>query len=73
MIDRDDRTDEEIKINEDKNIIVLSKRHIKSYLLDDEIIKKFIYINNQDKYTEIQSLIKMLLQIVLIEEIQKMI
>lgn len=29
LIDRDDRTDEEIKINEDKNIIVLSKRHIK--------------------------------------------
>ena len=27
-------------------------------MLDDEIIKKFIYINNQDKYTEIQSLIK---------------
>lgn len=42
-------------------------------MLDDEIIKKFIYINNQDKYTEIQPLIKMLLQIVLIEEIQKMI
>lgn len=58
LIDRDDMTDEEIKINEGKNIIVLSKRHIESYLLDDEIIKKFIYNNNPEKYIEIQSLIK---------------
>ncbi|TXJ36445.1 ATP-binding protein [Brachyspira aalborgi] len=58
LLDRDDMTDEEVKVNEEKNIIVLSKRHIESYLLDDEIIKKFIDNNKPEKYTEIQSLIK---------------
>lgn len=41
LIDRDDRSEEEIKENLEKGIRVLSRRHIESFLLDDEILKKW--------------------------------
>lgn len=40
LVDRDDKSTEEIKELNDSEIKVLSKRHIESYLLDDEIISK---------------------------------
>ena len=47
MIDRDDLSDGEIKQYEQQdNIIILSKRHLESYLLDDEIIKLFCSSKN---------------------------
>lgn len=41
IIDRDDRSTEEIEDLNDKGIRVLSKREIENYLLDEEIIKKW--------------------------------
>ena len=41
LVDRDDRSEEEINENLEKGIKVLSRRHIESYLLDDEILKKW--------------------------------
>ena len=41
MIDRDDRSDEEIKDAEKNGIKVLGRRHIESYLLDDEVLVKW--------------------------------
>lgn len=41
LIDRDDRSEGEIKENLEKGIRVLSRRHIESFLLDDEILKKW--------------------------------
>lgn len=40
IIDRDDRTDEEIKTLRAKNIRVLSRRTIESYLLDDQVLQQ---------------------------------
>lgn len=40
LVDRDDRSEKEIKELNDSGIKVLAKRHIESYLLDDEIISK---------------------------------
>ncbi len=41
VIDRDDRSDEEIKDAEKNGIKVLGRRHIESYLLDDEVLVKW--------------------------------
>jgi predicted ATPase len=38
VVDRDDRSDQEIKDLADKEIRVLSRRHIESYLFDDEVL-----------------------------------
>ena len=40
VVDRDDRSPNEIKELEKEGIKVLSRRHIESYLLSDEIVKK---------------------------------
>lgn len=40
LVDRDERSPEEIEELKEKDIKVLDKRHIECYLLDDEIIKK---------------------------------
>lgn len=53
LVDRDDRTEEEITELSNKNIRTLSKRHLEAYLLDDEVIKKLcISQNQQDKIDE---------------------
>lgn len=53
LVDRDDRTDSEVEDLLKKNIKVLSKRHLESYLLDDSIIKKLCIKNNmEDKIEE---------------------
>lgn len=53
LVDRDDRTEQEISELSDKNIRTLSKRHLEAYLLDDEIIKKLcISQDQQDKIDE---------------------
>ncbi len=40
VIDRDDRTDEEIKTLQQQGVRVLNRRHIESYLLDDDILTR---------------------------------
>ncbi|CAI9674270.1 AAA family ATPase [Elizabethkingia anophelis] len=40
IVDRDDKSDEEVVENLEKGIKTLDKRHIESYILDDEIITK---------------------------------
>lgn len=40
LVDRDDKSDQEVKNCQDNGIRVLSRRHMESYLLDDELIKK---------------------------------
>lgn len=52
FVDRDDKSDDEIKELEQKGIRVLKKRHIECYLLDDEIIEKLCRI--QDKEDKIE-------------------
>ncbi len=53
LIDRDDKSVGEIEELTSKNIKVLKKRHIESYLLDDEIIRKLcIKYGKEDKYEE---------------------
>lgn len=50
LVDRDDKSPEEIAELRGKNIKVLAKRHIESYLLDDEILTKLCNsTNNADK------------------------
>lgn len=51
LIDRDDLSDDEAKQYEQDNVIVLSKRHLESYLLDDEIIKLFCSSKNTKENT----------------------
>lgn len=41
IIDRDDRSENEVEELSEKGIKVLDRRHLESYLLDDEIIKKW--------------------------------
>ena len=53
IIDRDDKSNEEIKDLNKRGIKVLQKRHIECYLLDDEIIKKLCCSQNkEDKIAE---------------------
>lgn len=47
LIDRDDRTQAEIDELQQKGIKVLSRRHIESYLLDDEVLDKWCEKTNQ--------------------------
>lgn len=54
IVDRDERSEDEIKELNNQNIHVLSRRHLESYLLDDEIIRKLCIQNNGlDKYDTI--------------------
>lgn len=42
LLDRDDKSTEEIVKLRDKGFFVLKRRHIESYLFDDEVIKKLV-------------------------------
>lgn len=48
IVDRDDRSPEEIADLNSDGIKVLSKRHLECYLLDDEVLKKWCTVNHQD-------------------------
>ncbi|MDR0671373.1 MAG: AAA family ATPase, partial [Oscillospiraceae bacterium] len=51
VIDRDDRSVEEVAVLNDKGIHVLSLRNLESYILDDEIIEKLCaLVDKVDKY-----------------------
>ncbi len=53
LVDRDDKSNEEIKDLNKRGIKVLQKRHIECYLWDDEIIKKLCCSKNkEDKIAE---------------------
>ena len=53
IVDRDDRSAQEVKELEDKGIKTLSGRHLETYLLDDSVIKKLCKVNHkEDKYEE---------------------
>ena len=49
LIDRDDRSDEEVKSLGTSGIKVLSRRHIECYLFDEEIIKKLCHKYGKDE------------------------
>ncbi len=54
IVDRDDRSPEEVDDLNSEGIKVLSKRHLECYLLDDEVLTKWCTANNQDdKITDI--------------------
>ena len=55
LIDRDDRNNEEIKDLNSQGIKVLSRRHLESYLLDDEVLKK--WCDSVDKSDKKQDLL----------------
>lgn len=55
LIDRDDRTEEEIADLKEKGVCVLSKRHIESYLLDDSVLKK--WCKNSEKEEKIDEVL----------------
>ena len=53
LVDRDDKSEEEINELKAKGIKVLKKRHVECYLLDDEIITKLCQSQKkEDKITE---------------------
>lgn len=53
VVDRDDRTEQEVKELEQKGIRVLKKRNLESYLLDDSIIKKLCdSVGKSEEYEE---------------------
>lgn len=57
LIDRDDRSSEEIGDLETKGIKVLSRRHIESYLLDEEVLTKWCSsIGQEGKAEELLSI-----------------
>lgn len=47
IIDRDNRSPEEITELNEKGIKVLSKRHLECYLLDDEVLRKWCEVNGK--------------------------
>ena len=53
IVDRDDRSDQEIEELSKKGIKVLSKRNLESYLLDDTVIKKLCEsVGQPEKYED---------------------
>lgn len=53
VVDRDDRSDQEVADLLKKNIKTLSRRHLEAYLLDDSIIEKLCIREKQpDKYSD---------------------
>ena len=53
VIDRDDRSPDEISDLNAEGIKVLSKRHLECYLLDDEVLRKWCLVNGKsDKISE---------------------
>ena len=57
VIDRDDRSPEEIADLEKEGIKVLSRRHIESYLVDDMVLKK--WCNSVEKQNEVTKLLEL--------------
>ena len=54
IVDRDDRSPEEISDLNQQGIRVLSRRHIEAFLLDDDVLKKWcVNVGKQEKETEI--------------------
>ena len=54
LIDRDDRSSDEIADLESDGVKVLSRRHIESYLLDDEVLKKWcVDVGRQEKIPDL--------------------
>jgi predicted ATPase len=53
LIDRDDMNEVEITKLRSKNIKVLSKRHIESYLWDDEVLTKLCEVENKQEMTKL--------------------
>lgn len=49
LVDRDDLSDEEVEALNLKGIKTLSRRHIESYLFDDEVIAKLCNINGRSE------------------------
>jgi hypothetical protein len=58
LIDRDDRSAEEIEELKKQGILVLSLRTLESYLLEDEIIEKLCTVCNQPEKIDIIKAIK---------------
>lgn len=56
LLDRDDKSADEVTRLSQQNVIVLSKRHLEAYLFDDEVIAKLA--NQQEKSDKIDSLLK---------------
>lgn len=52
IVDRDDKSDEEIEELLQKGVKTLKKRHIESYLLDDEIIEKLCESQGKSELTK---------------------
>lgn len=48
LIDRDDRSAEQVAELSAKGLIILKKRHLESYLFDDDVITKLVNINTQE-------------------------
>lgn len=59
IVDRDDRSPEEIKDLEQTGVRVLSRRHIEAFLLDDDVLKKWcVSVGKPEKESEILSIKK---------------
>ncbi|NVJ90397.1 MAG: AAA family ATPase [Methylocystaceae bacterium] len=56
IIDRDDRNADEVADLEEQGIRVLSKRHLESYLFDDEVIEALC--NDEGKPEELENILK---------------
>ena len=52
IVDRDDKSAEEVEELRRKEIKILNKRHIECYLLDDEIITKLCHVQNKNDKIE---------------------
>jgi len=52
LIDRDLRSDEEVAMMKATGSRVLSRRHIESFLLDDEVIRKLCEVNGQSSQAD---------------------
>lgn len=52
LVDRDDRTEEEIADLKAEGVCVLSKRHIEGYLLDDAVLKKWCLVSGNEEKVE---------------------
>lgn len=57
LIDRDDRSPEEVTEFQTEGIKVLHRRHIECYLLDDDVLQKWcVSVDRSDKYEEIKTM-----------------
>ncbi len=54
VVDRDEKSDEEVEKCKQNGINVLAKRHLESYLFDDEVIDKLVSIHDGSKLDEVK-------------------